>query len=675
MHLEVIAVTKCYQAPYNMPAAEMGKENPLPDIKNVTYIHAKIETTDAVSAEDKKYINKGMIETLLPYTRQDGYNRQRTPKDFNAVVLENNFLKAVFLPELGGRLWSLFDKTANRELLYCNPVFQPGNLALRNAWFSGGVEFNVSIKGHNPLTCDPLFAQKIVMPDGSEGVRLFEYERIRGVLYSIDAWLPENSRFLYIRPKIENRTGKEIWMYWWSNIAVPAYRKTRVVVPTETTFVNYFGNDHYVLDYADFPNTLGTDVSYPDNIGRSLDFFYRIPDREEKWITSVDASGYGLLQCSTAQLKGRKLFVWGQGDGGKNWNNYLSDGCNEGYIEIQAGLARTQLEHLPMADGETWSWVEAYGAFNGGEAMHGNIQTAVSAVQQSLKQSFAAGVDATLSTLLNETPAVGEFFCRGSGWGALEELARKAQGKPGLSSEIQFPKESLTATQLEWVELYQTGRLPEPAADLEPTGYVVDSFWLELLKKSLENPENHHWYAFMHLGVTEYAAGNIKAAQAAFERSVALTENAWSYRNLAMLYRNEYGDLEKAVEYMQKAFNLNKTCRGLLTDTAETYLQAGKYNEWLKAYEQIGALQKDGRLKLYCAKALMALEKYREAAEFLNYSLEMPDIKEGDTAISDVWFELYGKLLSMETGLTDNAALKQLTEEKYPLKQLDFRTH
>lgn len=675
MPLEVSIVTKCYQALYRMPAADMGKENPLPDIKNVSYIHAIIETTDAVPAEDKRYINKGMLDTLLPYTRQDGYSRKRTPRDFHAVVLENDCLKAVFLPELGGRLWSLFDKTAGRELLYCNPVFQPGNLALRNAWFSGGVEFNVSIKGHNPLTCDPLFAQRITMPDGSQGLRMFEYERIRGVLYSIDAWLPENSRFLYIRPRIENRTGKEIWMYWWSNIAVPAYRKARVVAPTDKTFVNYFGNDHYILDYADYPHALGTDISYPDNMGRSLDFFYRIPDAEEKWITSVDASGYGLLQCSTEQLKGRKLFLWGQGGGGRNWNNYLSDGQNEGYLEIQAGLARTQLEHLPMADGDTWSWVEAYGAMDGGERMHGDIQTAIAAVQKYLAQSFSGGVSAALSKWLKAAPAAGEFFCRGSGWGALEELARRAQGRPSLSSEIHLPEDSVQAGQQEWITLYQTGRLPERDADAEPAGYVVDSFWRELLKKSLQEPGNQHWYAFMHLGVMEYAAGNLKAAQSAFERSAALTENAWSYRNLAMLHRNEYHDLEKAAEYMQKTFELNKTCRGILVDTAETYLQAGKNEEWLEAYALLGPLQADGRLKLYCAKALMALEKYREAAAYLNYDLEMPDIKEGDTAISDVWFALYSRLLSLETGITDPAALMQLTEEKYPLKHLDFRTH
>ena len=83
----------------------------------------------------------------------------------------------------------------------------------------------------------------------------------------------------------------------------------------------------------------------------------------------------------------------------------------------------------------------------------------------------------------------------------------------------------------------------------------------------------------------------------------------------------------------------------------------------------------DGRLKLCRVKALMGLGRYNEATEILNYSLNMPDIKEGDTAISDVWFDLYGKILSEETGITDPEKLRQLTEEKYPLKNLDFRTH
>lgn len=668
-------MTKCYTAPYIMPSADMGKENPLPDIKNVSYIHAKIETTDAVPAELKKYINKGMISTMLPYRQQDGYNRERKNRAFNSIVLENENLKAVFLPELGGRLWSLIDKTTNRELLYCNPVFQPGNLALRNAWFSGGVEFNVSIKGHNPLTCDPLFAQKITMPDGSEGVRMFEYERIRGVLYSIDAWIPENSSFLYIRPKIENRTGKEIWMYWWSNIAVPAYKKTRVIVPTNETFINYFGNDHYVLDYSVLPYSLDTDVSYPDNLSRSLDFFYNIPDNGEKWITAVDKEGYGLLQCSTSELKGRKLFVWGQGEGGKNWNKFLSDGSNDGYIEIQAGLARTQLEHIPMSDGEVWSWVEAYGPINCGEKAHGDWETAVSAVKEELAQSFENGINKALSGVKNYKAVSDEVLCLGSGWGALEELSRRVQNLPSLSSEIVIPNEAITEVQREWIDLLETGCLAEKDEAAEPKGYVIDEFWHKLLKKSLETPENRNWYSLMHLGVMEYAVGNTDSALSLFLEAVEKKPNAWCYRNIAMIYRNEYHDIGKAYTYMKKAFALNKTCRGILVDTATTYLQAGKYSEWLDAFDQIGDMQKDGRLKLCLVKALMALDRYEEAAKILNYSLDMPDIKEGDTAISDVWFDLYGKILSEETGITEPEKLRQLTEEKYPLKNLDFRTH
>lgn len=101
-------MSKCYTASYTMPSTDLGKENPLPDIKNVSYIHAKIETTDAVPAELKKYINKGMISTMLPYCRQDGYNRKIKNRIFNSVVLENEHLKAVFLPELGGR-FMVFD--------------------------------------------------------------------------------------------------------------------------------------------------------------------------------------------------------------------------------------------------------------------------------------------------------------------------------------------------------------------------------------------------------------------------------------------------------------------------------------------------------------------------------------------------------------------------------------
>ena len=113
-----------------IPAADLGKDSPMPDIKNVSYIHAGFELTDRITDAERKYIGKGMIPTMLPYLTQDGYNRKKRPREFDAAIVENSHIRATFLPGLGGRLWSLFDKDKNRELLYVNPVFQPGNLGL-----------------------------------------------------------------------------------------------------------------------------------------------------------------------------------------------------------------------------------------------------------------------------------------------------------------------------------------------------------------------------------------------------------------------------------------------------------------------------------------------------------------------------------------------------------------
>jgi hypothetical protein len=123
----------------------MGQMNPLADIKNVSYIHSTIQVSDEIPAEYKTYINHGMLKTLLPYCQQDTYDRNLEDRTYQAIVLENAYLKAVFLPELGGRLWSLIDKTADKELLYKNPVVQPGNLALRNKLVAIGEIFNLAI--------------------------------------------------------------------------------------------------------------------------------------------------------------------------------------------------------------------------------------------------------------------------------------------------------------------------------------------------------------------------------------------------------------------------------------------------------------------------------------------------------------------------------------------------
>lgn len=651
-----------------IPAAGMGENNPMPDIKNVSYIHADYEMTPQIQEEEKQYIGKGMISTMLPYLLQDGYDREKKPREFTTAVLENDHLRAVFIPELGGRLWSLYDKDLGRDLLYVNPVFQPGNLALRNAWFSGGVEFNVGIKGHNPLTCSPLWCA-VDQTDAGEVLRLYEYERIRGVVYSVSAWLPEDSHTLYLRCKIENTDDTWKHMYWWTNIAVPETARTRVIVPAEEAFLSFYNADHYLMDKVAIPDFEGTDVSYPADIATSRDFFYKIPRQEKKWIAAVDGEGIGLLHCSTRKLLGRKLFVWGRGSGGRNWNEWLSEE-GSAYVEIQAGLAHTQMEHIPMPANTTWEWTEAFTALQAPpEALHGEYTCAVETVQRYMAERVG---DPDVLRFPEESEVLSSrIVCQGSGWGYVEEQIR---GKR-ISGQFRFPQVRDAETAL-WTEFLSTGAFPTASVQQPPVSYVTGDFWLQ----KLEGLSEQNWFSLLHMGVIRYAKGDTAGAQKAWEESLQKRPSPWAYRNLSMLYKNEYRSMVEARALILRAFELKKDCPTLCKEVAMQLIADGGDALWLEIYDGLPAqLQAVGRLRMYKAVAHIHLDQLEEAAKILNSDFVLSDIKEGELSVSHCWFQLYRRIYAKENGIPydeKDTALAAAADAKYPLpKKLDFRMH
>lgn len=645
-----------------MPAASMGKRNPLPDIKNVSYIHAGYVCSPKISEVEKRFLGKGMIDTMLPYQLQDGYDRNLQPRRFKAAIIENEHLRAVFLPELGARLWSLFDKDLNRELLYVNSVFQPGNLGLRNAWFSGGVEFNVGIKGHNPLTCDPLFCEVSQTPQG-EVLSFYEYERIRGVVYTISAWLPDHSSTLYLRCRIENRSADEKHMYWWSNIAVPENQGTRIIVPTDESFLCCYNEDHYELDKIKIPYAMETDVSYPLNMKASHDFFYKIPEDTPKWIAAVQPDGVGLLQCSTDRQKGRKLFVWGNAAGGRNWNEFLSE-PGQAYIEIQAGLAHTQLEHIPMPAKTEWSWVEGYTALVADpNKLHGTEwNEAVSTVNNYLLDKV--GDPGKMTFPEEETVISRKIIYSGSGWGGLEMMV---EGR-SISHYHSFPIAASDNEIGPWLTLLRIGEFPERDLLLEPESFVVGKHWIDRLEKAKDG-----WFKFLMLGVALYADKRVDDAMSAWIRSIEIRESPWALRNIAMVYKNEYHIVSKAMEYIIRAWEMKPASIPLAVECAAILTEAENHQLWLQMYDSMPEnVRNHGRIRLYRAVSLIALDRLEEAVEIINPSFMMSDIKEGELSVSQIWFYLYRKLYAQQTGTADDAA----ADAQYPLpKNLDFRMH
>lgn len=654
---------------YQMPAASLGEENCLPDILNNKYIHTPIRVTDKISQSERKLIGKGMISTLLPYTIQDGYDRNRKLKDFPAAVLENDYLKAVFLPSLGGRLWSLFDKKQNRELLYCNSVFQPANLSLRNAWFSGGVEWNVGIKGHNPLTCSPLFACRCTNSQGEPVLKMYEYERIRGIVYSVCATLKDD--VLLVHPIIENTGDQDTYMYWWSTIAVDEEEGLRVLSPAEETFVSYYDETGYVLDTNDLPvmHLKGTaqpvDVSYPGNIYRSGDFFYKIPTNRRKWIASVNQQGQGLLQFSDPILQGRKLFVWGQQQGGRHWNEWLSDRSRP-YVEIQAGLLKTQLEHFVMEKSTKIQWTEGYCAIQAdAQILHQqNYCGASRYLEDQMEQQFGSLEEDLFSIVTQEDPVY-----LGSGWGALENKIRAVP----ISDINRFPECSIGPEQADWLHLLNTGSLPKHDPLQPINGYVSGEFWENLLTKNLTD----NWYDHYQLGVILCGQCKFSQAMIHFAYSNALQENPWALRNMAQIQKNHLQNTASAADHMAKAVALKNNYRPLLVDCADAFLADGRYKAWLALYQNLPQqMQDNGRLRFFTAVALIKLDKLDAAAALLTKDLVVDDLKEGEYSVSQLWIELYGKIMARDTGrcpedITDGEVLVQ-----YPLPYaLDFRMH
>ena len=307
----------------HIPGSHLGPDSAYP----ILYKQKMFEKTSILDESEGLYINYGNILHMLPYTSQDDYDRSETEQVFDVAVLENRFLKATFVPALGGRMWSLYDKVNQRDLIINNPVFRPCNFAVRNAWFSGGVEWNCGVRGHSALTCSPIFAASYVLDDGTPVLRLYAFERIRANTFQMDFFLKDDVPFLFARMRLVNGSTEVKPVYWWSTIAVKQEEGARVIVPADEAYINQDEDPVYKLP---IPMVDGVDLSYPTNHTIVVDHFYKIPEGQRKYEAYVRADGKGIIHASTRRLKGRKMFVWGTSVGGDNWQKFLTGGTGYG---------------------------------------------------------------------------------------------------------------------------------------------------------------------------------------------------------------------------------------------------------------------------------------------------------------------------------------------------------
>ncbi|HNZ18047.1 MAG TPA: DUF5107 domain-containing protein [Candidatus Hydrogenedentes bacterium] len=666
-------MTELFFEPYEIPAADLGGENPLPVFRG-DKDDLEIQLADNVPEEERRRIGCALADRVLPYCMQDGYTRVRRPRAFRTLILENERLRARFAPELGGRLLSLIDKTEDRELLERNPVFQPCNVAIRNAWISGGVEWNTSQLGHYFLTVSPVFAARIRGVNGEPALRIYEWDRLHCFPWQIDFLLPEGSRFLFARPRIINPHTDTLPMYWWSNIAVPEHPELRTLAPAADALSHPPGTG--ILTVLPMPSPAGYDMSYPTNAPGAGEAFFRIPAEQRKWIAQVDRQGKGLVHASTSRLMGRKMFFWGMNQGGRRWQEQLSvDG--HAYIELQGGLARTQLETVPMPGGERWSWTEAYGMLSvAPETAHGEDwerawRAADAALEQILPRKELEDLHARCESCASAAPE--EVLAFGAGWGALE-LRRAAQigQRPGIPPELPFPDSTIGDDERMWLSLLERGALAAREPVQGPGAYMVQPEWRTILEASVRNSGGGDWLSCLHLGVMRMEARDTDAAREAWERSIALAPNAWAYRNLAVLAERR-GDTERAVKLLKQAWDAGPKVRPVAQEYADLLNRTGQYAE---AVDFISALPENirGHERLLIALARAALKTGRfEHVEGI-FDTEFAQIRECETSLTDLWFAYHENRIADAEGIpVDDALRERVRREHVPPRNIDFR--
>lgn len=585
------------------------------------------KSKSTISDFEGLFIDYGRRETSYPYAQQNAYSQER-PQEITVAVLENDYLYAEFLTDFGGRLWKLYDKKNKRDILYTNDVIRFRNLSIRNAWFSGGVEWNCGIIGHSPFTCSKMYCAFVTGKNGEDVLRFYEFERTREIYYQIDFWLDKNRLMSLVR--IENTNMDVVPMYWWSNMATPEYKGGRVVVPADSAYNN---SDGVGIKKSVIPIDGKTDVSYPENIYNTIDYFYDIAPDEAKFIANIDKNGYGLLQFSSSNLKGRKLFSWGHRKGSAHWQSMLTDRAGD-YVEIQAGLGKTQYECIPMPPKCVWTFCECYTLADiPADTVNGDYPALVNAVKNQV-DSF--GGTALLDDKLNDfaddiSLQKGEVVIQGSGFGYLNAI---------LGGEVPHQLEFMENQDVSsWISLIN-GKIVS-----DDLSFAYGEKMENLLMKHKDMCNRDIPY---QLSLLFYDRRDFDRAKLWCEKSMILDSNEKNNHLYAHILYQLCDD--KGIYFASKSLSFDNKSYPLSESIFTLLLKFEAYDVLIKEFDKLDDMLKEKhRLLMYLSMAYLKSGNAEKAEEILigNGGLILYDFREGDKFLDILYRgirkELYGE--------------------------------
>ena len=305
----------------------------------------------------EKRVYQGSSGLVYPYPVIESISDEKVDKEYKAVYLENEYIKVMILPELGGRIQMAYDKIKQRHFVYYNHVVKPALVGLAGPWISGGIEFNWP-QHHRPSTFMPVDCTIVENEDGSVTVWVNEMERMFHQKGMAGFTLRPGCAYLEIQGRVSNRTNLPQTFLLWANPAVEVNDAYQSVFPPDVNAVFDHGKravssfpiatgTYYKMDYS-----AGVDISNYKNIYVPTSYMAVNSKYDFEGGYENDTKG-GMLHVASHHFSpGKKQWTWGNGDFGRAWDRNLTDETSpeearqwhidrkgfRPYIELMAGV-------------------------------------------------------------------------------------------------------------------------------------------------------------------------------------------------------------------------------------------------------------------------------------------------------------------------------------------------
>jgi len=338
----------------------------------------------------EKRVFQGSSGRVYPLPFIDRIAATPVNRAWQALFIENEYLRVIVLPELGGRIYAAIDRTNGYDFIYRNPVIKPALVGLAGPWISGGIEFNWP-QHHRPSTYMPTDWEIEEDADGGRTIWLGEHEPMNRLKGMHGVRLSPRAARIELRVRLYNRTQLTQSFMWWANVATDVNEHYQSFFPPDVRHVADHAKrgmsafplcqgHYYGIDYgergrtgvpdSEKPRQFAPDGSYAAN---DLRWYANIPvptsymcvDSEGDFFGGYDhAAKAGIVHVADHHIApGKKQWTWGNHEFGYAWDHNLTDPDADGvwhpYIELMAGVyTDNQPDFSFIAPGETKTFTQ-----------------------------------------------------------------------------------------------------------------------------------------------------------------------------------------------------------------------------------------------------------------------------------------------------------------------------